>query len=67
LKPGKPPNELTSYRPISLPPIVLKAFEKLLLKRLLPVAESSGLILNHQFGFRKRNSITERHIESYEG
>jgi hypothetical protein len=30
LKPGKPPNELTSYQPISLLPIVSKVFEKLL-------------------------------------
>jgi hypothetical protein len=35
LKPGKPPNELTSYRPISLLPIVFKVCEKLLLKRLI--------------------------------
>jgi hypothetical protein len=34
LKPGKPHNELTSYRPISLLPIVSKVFEKMLLKRL---------------------------------
>jgi hypothetical protein len=33
LKPGKPPNELTSYRPISPLPIVPKDFEKLLFKR----------------------------------
>jgi hypothetical protein len=31
LTPGKPPNELTSYRPISLLPIVSKVFEKILL------------------------------------
>jgi hypothetical protein len=31
LKPGKPPNELTSYPPISLLPIVPKVFEKILL------------------------------------
>jgi hypothetical protein len=36
LKPGKPPNELTSCKPISLLPIVSTVFEKLLLKRLLP-------------------------------
>jgi hypothetical protein len=29
LKPGKPPNELTSYRPISLLPTVTKASEKI--------------------------------------
>jgi hypothetical protein len=32
LKPGKPPNELISYRPISLLPIVSKVFEKMPLK-----------------------------------
>jgi hypothetical protein len=36
-KPGKPPNELTSYWPISFLPIISKVFEKLLLKRLLPI------------------------------
>jgi hypothetical protein len=35
LKSGKPPNELTSYQPISLLPIASEVFEKLLLKRLL--------------------------------
>jgi hypothetical protein len=33
LKPGKPPNELTSYRTISLLYIVSKVFEKQLLRR----------------------------------
>jgi hypothetical protein len=56
LKTGKPPNELTSYRPLSLLPIVSKVFEKLLLKRLLPVVENNRLIPNHQFGFRQRHS-----------
>jgi hypothetical protein len=55
LKPGKPPNELTSYRSLSLLPIVSKVFEKLLLKRLLPVVEYNRLIPNHQFGFRQRH------------
>jgi hypothetical protein len=41
LKPGKPPNELTSYRPISLLPIISKVFEKILLKRLLPMDENN--------------------------
>jgi hypothetical protein len=27
-KPGKPSNEVTSHRPISLPPVVSKLFEK---------------------------------------
>ena len=36
-KPGKPPTEVSSYRPISLLPILSKIFEKLLLKRLKPI------------------------------
>jgi hypothetical protein len=39
LKPGKSPNELTSYWPISPLPIVSKVFEKLLLNRLLTMVE----------------------------
>jgi hypothetical protein len=59
-KPGKPSNELTSYRPISLLPIVSKAFEKVLLKRLLPVVENNRLIPNRQFGVRQRHSTIEQ-------
>jgi hypothetical protein len=52
LKPGKPPNELTSYRPLSLLAIVSKVCEKLLLKMVLKMVEKNGFIPNHQFGFR---------------
>jgi hypothetical protein len=55
LKPGKPPNELTSYRPISLFPIVSKVLEKL-----LPIVGMNRLIPNYQFGFRQRNSTIEQ-------
>jgi hypothetical protein len=44
LKPGKS-NELTSYLSTSLLPIASNGFEKLLLKRLLPVVENNGLIM----------------------
>jgi hypothetical protein len=60
LKPGKPPNELTSCRPISLLLIVSKVFEKILLKRLLPMAENNRLIPNHQLGFTQRHSTIEQ-------
>jgi hypothetical protein len=60
LKSGKPPDEITSYRPISLLPIISKVFEKLLLKRLLPMVENSRLIPNHQFGIRHRHSTIEQ-------
>jgi len=39
LKPGKPPERATSYRPISLLPNISKLFEKLLLKGLKPLIE----------------------------
>jgi hypothetical protein len=39
LKPGKPPNDPSSYRPISLLPMLLKIFEKLIFRRLLPIIE----------------------------
>jgi hypothetical protein len=59
-KPGKPPNELTSYRSTSLLPIISKVFEKLLLKRLLPMVENNRLIPSHQFGFRQSHSTIEQ-------
>ena len=60
LKPGKPPNDVKSYRPISLLPIISKLFEKLLLKRLKPVLESHGLIPDYQFGFRSSHSTLDQ-------
>lgn len=60
LKPGKPPNEASSYRPISLLPIVSKLFEKLILKRLNPIIDDLNLIPDHQFGFRKQHSTIEQ-------
>jgi hypothetical protein len=60
MKPGKPPNELTSYLPISLLPIVSKAFEKLILMRLLGMVENNRLIPNHRFAFRQRHSTIEQ-------
>jgi hypothetical protein len=59
-KPWKSPNKLTSYRPISLLPIVYEFFEKLLLKRTFRMVENNRLIHNHQFGFRQRHSTTEK-------
>jgi hypothetical protein len=58
--PGKPPHQLSSYRPISLLPIVSKVFEKLLHKLLLPLVEHANLIPNHQIGFRPRHSTIEQ-------
>ena len=46
-KPGKPLHEATSYRPITLLPIIFKLFEKLLLKRLKLIVEEKNLIPDH--------------------
>lgn len=59
-KPGKPPNEITSYRPISLLPIMSKLFERLLLKRMKPLIERKELIPIHQYGFRDRHSTIDQ-------
>ena len=58
LKPGKLPNEVKSYRPISLLPVISKIFEKILLKRLKSVIEN--LIPDHQFGFRSKHSTIDQ-------
>lgn len=59
-KPGKSPQEVTSYRPISLLPIISKLFEKLLIRRIKPIIEDRKLIPNYQFGFREKHSTIDQ-------
>jgi hypothetical protein len=59
-KPGKPAIEITSYRPISLLPVLSKLFEKLLLKRLKPILEAKKIIPTHQFGFQHKHSTIDQ-------
>ena len=47
LKPGKPANEVKSYRPISLLPVLSKLFEKLLLTRIKPFLSTKDIIPSH--------------------
>ncbi|KAL4091142.1 hypothetical protein QTP88_025879 [Uroleucon formosanum] len=54
LKPGKPADSPSSYRPISLLPFFFKVFEKLTLKRLLPIIDTN--LPDNQFGFRNNHS-----------
>jgi hypothetical protein len=56
--PGKPLKEASSYRPISLLPIMNRTFEKAMLKRLRPILEEKRIIPDHQFGFRQKLSGT---------
>lgn len=60
LKPGKNPNDTTSYRPISLLPILSKVFEKIFLQRLKPILDNNELIPDHQFGFRSQHGTIEQ-------
>ncbi|VVC46206.1 Reverse transcriptase domain [Cinara cedri] len=64
LKPGKPPEQVTSYRPISLLPSISKLFEKLLIKHLKPLIEEKQLVPEHQFGFRNKTQQLTRSIVS---
>lgn len=59
-KPGKNPEEVSSYRPISLLPILSKNLEKLLLKRLKPILDINKTIPDYQFGFRNNHSTIEQ-------
>lgn len=59
-KPGKPSHLVSSYRPISLLPVTSKVFEKLFLKRLMPIINEQALIPSHQFGFRHKHSTVEQ-------
>ena len=60
VKPGKHPNNITSYCPTSLLPILSKILEVMLLQRLTPVIGEIKLIPSHQFGFRKENRTIEQ-------
>ena len=56
LKPGKPSNLATSYRPISLLSVLGKLFEKLILPHFQTHIEDCDLLPQFQFGFRKGRS-----------
>lgn len=60
LKPGKPPAEPSSYRPISLLPIIGKLFEKLYIKRLNRIIGDKKLVIDEQFGFRAKHGTLEQ-------
>jgi hypothetical protein len=56
LKPGKPTEEMESYRPISLTSILAKVFERIILTRLKLFLESQNLLIKEQAGFRNNMS-----------
>jgi len=60
LKPGKPAEEVTSYRPISLLPILSKLFEKFFLTGIKPILQETRIIPDHHFDFRQKHTTTEQ-------
>lgn len=60
LKPGKPPNEKTTYRQYHCCQLFPRCFEKLFLKGLKSIIEEKNLIPSHQFGFRNRHSTIDQ-------
>ena len=59
-KPGTPLKNVTSYRPISLLPILSKIFEIVIKNKLNHIITSNNLIPQHQFGFRKNHGTIEQ-------
>lgn len=59
-KPGKPPNDIQSYRPISLLSVISKLLEKLLLRRINENSLQDEWLPNHQFGFRHYHSTIQQ-------
>ncbi len=55
-KAGKNPDQISSYRPVSLLPAISKLFERFLAERIRPILE----IPEHQFGFRQAHSTTQQ-------
>ena len=45
-----------NYRPISILPVLLKVFEKIMHQRLIKFLDSHNLLYKYQFGFRKYHS-----------
>ena len=59
LKEGKPSEDPTSYRPISLTCCLGKLMEKMVSERLIWYLEKRKLLVNYQAGFRKNRSTTD--------
>ena len=59
LKPGKPAEKVTSYRPIALLPCLGKNLERIVQSRLEYLAEKEGLLRREQSGFRRGKGTTD--------
>jgi hypothetical protein len=57
LKPGKPAEEVTSYRPVNLLPILSKLFEKLFLTRIKPIIQEKNRLYQITSSVSDRNTL----------
>ena len=60
LKRGKAPANPSSYRAISLLPVIGKFLERLYIKRLKKIILTEKLLIDPQFGFREKHSTIEQ-------
>lgn len=58
-KPGKPPGQPSSYRPICLLDTMGKLLERVIQQRLTPITEGVGGLSDRQFGFRRARSTLD--------
>ena len=63
LKPGKPANEASSYRPNSLTSCLGKLFKRLVTNRLIWFVESKSIVGPEQAGFRTHRSTIDHVIK----
>jgi hypothetical protein len=57
-KSGRPLEEASSGRRMSLLPVMSKIFDKVILKILRQILEETRILTDHQFGFRQEHSTT---------
>ena len=65
-KPGKPKCDPSSYRPISLLPVLGKIFDKILTDRFTQYLDDNNLHHPHQYGFRRGRGTVSALSMSYE-
>lgn len=59
-KSGKPRNNPSSYRPISLLSNVGKLYERIILARIREFTSANNILIDEQFGFRPRHSCVQQ-------
>ena len=62
---ANPKLALTSYRPISVLPVISKLLEQLIYKRPSNFIDKNKIIYDHQFGFQKKKSTPAAVLDIY--